>query len=380
MKVLIVSNNAYMKGNGVCTAIVALRSRLINQGIDVRILACENPDKQGPQPEYPQGHFVFPIFEPIIRKSGFRYSKIDKRSIREAITWADVVHLMEGFPIEAAAAKIAKELGKPCVGTFHTFTQNITANLGFTRSTFINKLVDKWWSSSVYNHCKCVQCPTQTVKEYLEANGYTSELKVITNGIDIEATPRVEGVPSTNPYRILCVGRLANEKDQITLIKAMRHSKYAKNIELIFAGNGPKADAIKRAAHKLFKDGIVKYKPTFGFYTHEHLREIAASSWLYIHCAKIEVEGLSCLEMIHQGLVPIIAKGGLSATSQFALDEHSVFPVSDYKALAERIDWWIEHPDYHQKMSQVYAESTQRYSAEESTRNIIEMYESALRK
>ena len=380
MKVLIVSNNAYMKGNGVCTAIVALRSRLINQGIDVRILACENPDKQGPQPEYPQGHFVFPIFEPIIRKSGFRYSKIDKRSIREAITWADVVHLMEGFPIEAAAAKIAKELGKPCVGTFHTFTQNITANLGFTRSTFINKLVDKWWSSSVYNHCKCVQCPTQTVKEYLEANGYTSELRVITNGIDIEATPRVEGVPSTNPYRILCVGRLANEKDQITLIKAMRHSKYAKNIELIFAGNGPKADAIKRAAHKLFKDGIVKYKPTFGFYTHEHLREIAASSGLYIHCAKIEVEGLSCLEMIHQGLVPVIAKGGLSATSQFALDEHSVFPVSDYKALAERIDWWIEHPVYHQKMSQVYAESTQRYSAEESTRNIIEMYESALRK
>ena len=380
MKVLIVSNNAYIKGNGVCTAIVALRSRLINQGIDVRILACENPDKQGPQPEYPQGHFVFPIFEPIIRKSGFRYSKIDKRSIREAITWADVVHLMEGFPIEAAAAKIAKELGKPCVGTFHTFTQNITANLGFTRSTFINKLVDKWWSSSVYNHCKCVQCPTQTVKEYLEANGYTSELRVITNGIDIEATPRVEGVPSTNPYRILCVGRLANEKDQITLIKAMRHSKYAKNIELIFAGNGPKADAIKRAAHKLFKDGIVKYKPTFGFYTHEHLREIAASSWLYIHCAKIEVEGLSCLEMIHQGLVPVIAKGGLSATSQFALDEHSVFPVSDYKALAERIDWWIEHPVYHQKMSQVYAESTQRYSAEESTRNIIEMYESALRK
>ena len=138
MKVLIVSNNAYMKGNGVCTAIVALRSRLINQGIDVRILACENPDKQGPQPEYPQGHFVFPIFEPIIRKSGFRYSKIDKRSIREAITWADVVHLMEGFPIEAVAAKIAKELGKPCVGTYHTF------------SGLLVKIVHKIGAVSVY--------------------------------------------------------------------------------------------------------------------------------------------------------------------------------------------------------------------------------------
>lgn len=380
MKVLIVCNNAYMKGNGICSAVVALRTRLIHRGIDVRIFACENPDKQGPQPDYPQEHFVFPIFEPIVRKNGFRYSKIDKRAMREAISWADVVHLMEGFPIEAVAAKIAKELGKPCVGTYHLFTENITANLGITRSTFINKLVDKWWSSSVYNHCKCVQCPTQTVKEHLEANGYTSELRVITNGIDIEATPRVEGVPSTNPYRILCVGRLAKEKDQITLIRAMRHSKYAKNIELIFAGNGPKADTIKRAAHKLFEDGIVKYEPTFCFYSHEQLREIAASSWLYIHCAKIEVEGLSCLEMIHQGLVPVIAQGGLSATSQFALDEHSVFPMSDYKALAERIDWWIEHPEYRHKMSRLYAESTQKYSAEASTRNIIEMYESALHK
>ena len=73
MKVLFVCNNAYMKGNGLCSAVVALRTRLIHSGIDVRILACENPDKQGPQPDYPQEHFVFPIFEPIVRKNGFPF-------------------------------------------------------------------------------------------------------------------------------------------------------------------------------------------------------------------------------------------------------------------------------------------------------------------
>ena len=123
----------------------------------------------------------------------------------------------------------------------------------------------------------------------------------------------------------------------------------------------------------------MKHEPTFGFYTLKQLQELAASSWLYIHCAKIEVEGLSCLEAIQQGLVPVIAKGGLSATSQFALDEHSTFPTCDYKALAERIDWWIEHPEHRRHMSRLYSESVQRYSAETSTRNIIEMYESALR-
>jgi hypothetical protein len=85
MKVLIVSNNAYLKGNGVCTAIVALRSRLVDKGVDVRVLASENPDKKGYQPDYPLKHFVFPIFEPIIRKNGFRYTKIDKCTIKVSV-------------------------------------------------------------------------------------------------------------------------------------------------------------------------------------------------------------------------------------------------------------------------------------------------------
>lgn len=379
MKVLIVSNNVFMKGNGVCSAVVALRSRLISRGIDVRVLTCENPDKDGPQPDYPLKHFVFPIFEPIIRKNGFRYSRIDKHTIEEGVRWADVVHLMEGFPLEATTVKIANRLGKPCVGTYHIFTENITANLGNGKSTFVNRLINRWWSSAVYNHCRSVQCPTQRVKEHLEANGYTSELRVISNGIDLSQAPSALGEPSTKPYRILCVGRLSNEKDQITLLRAMRFSRYASNIELIFAGNGPKADKIKRVARKLFDDGIVGYEPVFGFYTLKQLQEIAASSWLYIHCAKIEVEGLSCLEAIQQGVVPIIAEGGLSATSQFALDEHSTFPTSDYRALAERIDWWIEHPEHRNHMSRLYAESVQKYSSEVSTRNIIAMYESAMR-
>ena len=44
MKVLVVCNNAYMRGNGVCTAVVSLVKRLREKGIEVRVMACENPD------------------------------------------------------------------------------------------------------------------------------------------------------------------------------------------------------------------------------------------------------------------------------------------------------------------------------------------------
>mgnify|MGYP003517955131 CR=1 FL=1 len=51
MKVLIVANNAYLRGNGVCTAVQSLKSRLLREGVQVRLMACETPDKDGPQPD-----------------------------------------------------------------------------------------------------------------------------------------------------------------------------------------------------------------------------------------------------------------------------------------------------------------------------------------
>ena len=380
MKILIVCNNAYMRGNGVCSAVSSLRVRLLERGVEVRVLACENPDKEGMQPDYALRHFVFPIFEPIVRANGYRYPKLEKEKICSAVEWADVVHLMEGFPLEGRVVKVAKKLGKPCVGTYHILTENITANLGLPDNTFINRLINRWWRGTVYNHCQAVQCPTETVREHLVENKYTAPMRVISNGIALHEMASTDEEPQTNPYRILCIGRLSNEKSQRTLIEAMRYSSYARNIELLFAGNGPKADKVKRAAHRLVTDGVVTHEPSFDFYTAAELRALARTAYLYVHCARIEVEGLSCLEMIQQGTVPVIAKSRLSATHQFALSEQSLYPGGDARALAERIDWWIEHPEERKVMSRKYAESVKAYDIDDSTQQIIDMYEEVLKR
>lgn len=92
----------------------------------------------------------------------------------------------------------------------------------------------------------------------------------------------------------------------------------------------------------------------------------------------MEIEGLSCLEALRSGAVPVIAEGPQVATSQFALDEHSKFPVKDARALAERIDWWIEHPQERARMSLKYAESVKDYDITKSTDAIIKMYRDAI--
>lgn len=378
MRVLLVSNNVYMRGNGVCTAVVSLVRRLQAQGIEVRVMACENPDPQGQQPDYPLKHFRFPFFEPLIQSSGFRYATYSRRVAAEAIEWADVVHLCEGFPLEAKVARLARKRGKPCVGTFHLFTENITANLGMRKARLLNHLLTTWWRKAVYDRCTHVHCPTETVKQYLLDNNFKAEMRVITNGMDITEQTEPSQMPQTDPIVVLCVGRLSNEKSQSTLLEAMRHSKYAQHIQLHFAGKGPYLERYIKMANKLVEEGIIRHEPSFGFYKATELKELTRQAYLYIHCAWVEVEGLSCAEAIMQGVVPVIAEGKLTATSQFALDEHSLFPESDAQALAERIDWWIEHPKERAEMGQRYAESVKKYDAKEANNKMIEMYKDSI--
>lgn len=379
MKVLVVCNNAFTKGNGLQTVMQSLIPKLKQAGIDVRLMSAKNDDRYGPQPDYPLEHFRFPIFDSLISSHSYGFAKIDKSIVLEAVEWADVIHLQEGFPLEAHTAKIAEKAGKTIVGTFHLYTQNILANALIDRKdSFLNDMLMYFWRTGAYDYCSDIQCPTETVREHLSANGFKARMRVISNGIDIPAEHVIASFPQTDPIILLCIGRFAREKSQMTLLEAMRHSRHADKIQIHFAGKGPRQAMYEHEAGKLVAEGIMSHEATFGFYTSEELKALARKAYLNIHCAVVEVEGLSCLEAIREGAVPVIAEGYLAATSQFALDQRSIFPEKDAKALAEKIDWWIEHPVERLRMGQIYADSARKYAIEASIAGIIDMYRSAL--
>ena len=234
------------------------------------------------------------------------------------------------------------------------------------------------WRDLVFNYCTDIQCPTANVVKRLEKFGFKSRLHLISNGIIPDAVVR-ENVPKdpSEPFLVVCIGRLAVEKDQPTLLEAMKYSKYARQIQLYFAGRGPEADSIKQQAHKLYEDGVLQYDPIFKFHDRDGLRHLAAQADLYIHCATVEVEGLSALEALQQAVVPIIAEGELTATSQFARDDRSIFPTKDPKALADCIDYWLDHPAEREEMGWRYAASTEEYDIHKSIDALVEMFRCA---
>lgn len=352
---------------------------LQERGLEVRLMAVENADPSGPQADYPLKHFVIPIFEPLIRANGFSFARTDRALIREAVRWADVIHLEEAFPLQVAVYKAARAEGKPCVSTFHVFPHNILANLGFGKRSLLAPLLIGCANKFVYNRCTDIQCPSLAVRDYLLASGTRARLHVFSNGIEIPAEPQpVKAVNPGDVIDILCVGRLSREKSPETLLNAMRFSKYAGRIRLHFAGKGPKEKKYRKMADRLMKAGVLKQAPVFGFYSSDELATLAAHAYLYIHCAWVEVEGLSCLEAMREGLVPVIGEGPLIATSAFALCPESRYPERDSRALAQRIDWWIEHPERRNEASREYAAAARRYNLEDSIGQLVQIYQRAL--
>ena len=379
MKVLFVCNNAYNPGNGLSASARNTISQLRKHGVDARLMAVRNPDSSGPQPDFPLEHFIFPIFEPVIRANGFCYAKIDRKLIRKAVEWADVVHFEEALFLENAVRKVAVELGKACTATFHLYPHNIVANLNLGKNRLLNSILLRNWKRIVFDHCSDVQCPTESVKDFLQKNCFKARMHVISNGIHLPEKKVVAKPVEPGPaVDILCIGRLALEKSQETLLDAMRYCRNAGRIRITFAGKGPKEKRYAVKAGKLYKEGVLKYPVTFGFYSGSELAEIARNSYLYIHCAWVEVEGLSCLEATREGLVPVIGQGELVGTTTFALTEESIYPVEDSRALAQRIDWWIEHPQERNRMAQLYADAARNYDIEKSTEQLADMFHMAM--
>lgn len=378
MKVLFVANNISVPGNGICASVNNTAKLLRENGVDVRFLSGMNVDPDGTQPEFLLKRLYFPIFQPIIDANGFSYAKRNQKTIRKAVEWADVIHLAEPFFLQRDAIKWARKLGKPIVATFHLYTQNILDEIPLASWKWSNDLLMKSWRNGYFNRCSHVQCPTEAVKRLLEKYNFGSKLVVISNGVHISPEPVTAVAPQSSPYIILNTGRYASVKSQDTLLEAMKYSRHSREIQLYFAGNGVNRAKLENTGRKLLAEGILAYKPVFRFSSAEELAELARKAYLYVHCAKMEVEGLGCIEAIREGTVPVIAAGELIGTSDFALDDRSIYPSGDAKALAEKIDWWIEHPEERLEAGQRYADFSRRFDIHKSISALIEMYKEAI--
>ena len=332
----------------------------------MRIVATgkEHPDK------YVVPTAGFGPLNPVFRIHGMAFGLPDRAVLEKAFKGVDVVHFFLPFRLCRGARRVAKELGVPHMAAFHCQPENITYNIGLKHFPFAAHHFYHSFRHRFYRYIRDIHCPSRFIAQQLEKHSYASRLHVISNGVDEAFGPMELPKPSEweDKFVILMVGRLAAEKRQDLVIKAAIQSKYADRIQLVFLGKGPKQRLYERLGSKL------KNRPLFKYVSQSEIVQIYNQCDLYVHAAEAEIEAIVCLEAIASGLVPVIANSEKSAARQFALDERSLFKNKDAADLAEKIDYWIEHPDERAQMREKYLHEADDYRISKSIDRIEEVY------
>lgn len=370
MKIVLVVDQFDNSNNG--TTITARRyaEQLRAHGHKVVVVACGDPM---PDKIAAPKHNI-PVFQKLIESQGMQFAKPDDKLFYEAFKGADIVHFYLPFKFCRRGEDIARQMGLPTVAAFHTQPENITSSIGLGKCKAVNDFLYSWDYRVFYNRFHHIHCPSQFIADELKAHGYDADCRVISNGVADIFRPRDVQKPKSfrDKFTVLMIGRLSVEKRQDLIIEAAKLSKYSDKIQLVFAGKGPKKSDYERQGAKL------KNKPIFGFYTSDELVDLCNSCDLYVHASDAEIEGISCMEAMACGMVPVISNSRLSATAQFALDDRSVFEAGSAKDLAAKMDYWIEHPEERTEMSSQYAAQGDTMRVDECVRKAEQMYIDAI--
>jgi len=371
MNITVVCDVLGEETNGTTLAATNLIRYLQSQeDINVKVL-CADQDKKN-LPNY----YVVPnlslgkLADKIVAKNNVVLAKPDDKIVAEALKDADHVHIMLPFVLGRHALKYAREHGISTTAGFHAQAENISSHFRLQNFELLNRAIYKNFYKGFYKYIDGVHYPTQFIRDDFEkktkvnTNGY-----IISNGVNTNITKQQIEKPQElkDKIVILSTGRYAVEKNQQTLIRAIKYSKHKDKIQLIFAGQGPLENKFKRMAKKL------PNYPIFKVYPRNEMPDIINMCDLYVHPAIIELEGIACLEAICAGKLVIVSDSKKSAATNFVVDKKCIFKNRNPKDLARVIDYWIENPKEKAECEEKYLQSAEQYNQDKCMAKMVEM-------
>lgn len=372
MVITLIVDSYAQASNGTTMTTRRFAEVLMQHGHTVKI-AASTVDNIEPENAYELGISKIPVLYQVAKSQGFIFAKKNKKILKEAIAGSDVVHFLLPFGCQRLGKKLCDQEGIPTTAAFHLQPENITSTIHMNKLQSVNNMIYRKFKK-FYNKFNHVHCPSNMIANQLKEHGYTAKLHVISNGvssafkkIDVEKPESLK-----DKYIILMVGRYSVEKRQDLIIEAIANSKYESKIQLILAGKGPWKSHLEALGEKLTN------RPIFGFYEEKELLDVINYSDLYVHSSDAEIEAISCMEAFTCGLVPIISDSKISATNQFALDEHNLFEHGNPQSLKEKIEYYIEHPEEKEKRSLEYIEYAKQYSIDNCVRQLEAVFEQAI--
>lgn len=359
------------ENNGTTIATMNVAREMAKKGHEVRIV-CPDAERKGQTGFYVVPRIHFGPFDGYVANNGVVLSSThDMKTVEDAIKDADVVHFNFCGALSSKTIKLCKKLGIPTTASLHTQAENFTNQVFLQNAPWANHAMYHWLYKHLFRYVDAIHYPSEFIKDIFEKeNKFHSNAYVISNGVK-HAFHKAE-VTRPEEYKgkflILFTARYSKEKNHKVILKSMKYSKHADEIQWIFAGAGPLEKKFRRATKNW------KNKPVLGFHPQEEMNSLVNMVDLYCHASTIDLEAISCLEALSVGICPLLSDSPRAAVRSYALSEHNLFNYRSPKSLAAGIDYWIEHPKERIEMGNKYLGYANRFNFESAMDKMEQMF------
>jgi glycosyltransferase involved in cell wall biosynthesis len=259
----------------------------------------------------------------------------------------DVVHIATEGPLGWSALKVARKLKIPVTSDFRTNFHSYSSHYGVG---WLSKPIMAYLKR-FHNQTACTMVPTASLSKRLSDAGFL-RLKVVPRGVDLQRfdpahrseTLRASWGAKPDTPVIMCVSRLASEKNLQLLVRAYAQAKLVRpDVKLVLVGDGPARAELKGLA----PDAIFA-----GVQTGQALSEYYASADIFGFPSQTETFGNVVLEGMSSGLA-VVAFDYAAAAETIQHGQNGLLArLNDDEGFVQRVVELTVEPDRVQRLRQ----------------------------
>lgn len=377
LRIALFSDSALPILNGVSISIDSLIRELRRQGHSVHLFTASHfrhKDKDPNIHRFPafqtpwtKGYpLAIPPFYPMLRE--FRRHTFD------------VIHSHTPFTIGFVGLRWAQSHELPIVATYHTLYDKYVHYVPFFPKWYVRYKTAKH-THFYFDSVDHVITPSEAAQKWLRRHSVQTPMTVISTGVpapspwDRSEARASLGIDPESKV-LLYVGRIAREKNMITLIRAAAEAMRADpRVHLIIVGDGP----FRRDCEAEVRTQRIGDRVEFtGYIPRENVSQYYAAADLFVFASMTETQGLVVVEAMSYGLPGVVVQGG-GAAEAVRDGENGFLVRNDPEVIADRITACLENDDLYARLSRHAVGTAKAYSPEATANEVVAVYRQVIR-
>ena len=380
MKILMLSDVYFPRVNGVSTSIAHFRRELQAQGHEVWLIAPDYLAAEADPRILRLPARVVP-FDPEDRIMSPRRLRQLLPRLKELSF--DLLHVHTPFSAHYAGTWLARQLGVPCIETYHTFFEAYGAHYFPWLPKSWLRAGTRWLSRRQGNAVDGLIAPSRAMADALAGYGVKTPIEVIPTGIQPSEMHCGDGAALRRRLEILpeqptmvFVSRIAHEKNLGFLLSVVERLRARiPELRCLIAGAGPAAGWLRTEVNRR---GLSEIVILLGNLSRQgELQSCYRAGDVFVFPSRTETQGLVLLEAMAAG-VPVVGMAAMGAADVLGPQRGCRVAADDVEDFADRSLELLQNRELRARIAEEAVQYADEWSAPAMAERLAAFYRRVL--